>query len=86
MQGRRTEFFEGWPAGVALPGDYCKVPDGQHPGETGVWYAMAPNGHAGALVPSIHQVVEHEDATITVTPSIVMPAGWHGHLTRGVWT
>ena len=37
--------------------------------------------------PPVHdwEITEHEDATITVRPSIMNPTGWHGHLTRGVW-
>lgn len=31
------------------------------------------------------RIVEHEDGTITVTPSIMDPGGWHGFLERGVW-
>lgn len=30
-------------------------------------------------------VVEHEDGTISVTPSINVIDIWHGYLTRGVW-
>jgi hypothetical protein len=32
-------------------------------------------------------ITEHEDKTITVTPSIWFnsPTGWHGFLERGVW-
>lgn len=42
-----------------------------------------------------HEVVEHEDGTITVSPSILIeyPWGpkqvkitWHGFLKRGVWS
>jgi hypothetical protein len=35
-----------------------------------------------------HQVVEHEDGTITVSPSILTGRGerqWHGYLEHGVW-
>ncbi|MGE0456386.1 MAG: hypothetical protein AB7I13_00020 [Vicinamibacterales bacterium] len=35
-----------------------------------------------------HDVVEHEDGTITVSPSILIKAHdaeWHGYLERGVW-
>lgn len=55
-------------------GDY-----GRHP--NGTWYARPPGSHAGNL--SSHEVVEHEDGTITVSPSILM--AWHGYLERGVW-
>ena len=61
----------------------------------GLWYACSPNGHLANL--ALHNVVEHEDATITVEPSIgiVDPQHgepndplhflWHGFLERGVW-
>jgi hypothetical protein len=37
-----------------------------------------------------HTITEHEDGTITVTPSILVTAAWrnarvHGYLTRGEW-
>lgn len=37
-----------------------------------------------------HTVVEHEDGTITVSPSILVGQGttntpWHGFLERGIW-
>ncbi len=36
-----------------------------------------------------HAVTEHEDGTITVSPSILVTKGdgrrWHGYLERGVW-
>lgn len=85
MQGRRTTFAPGWPKGDALPGDYCRVPPDVDPRGENIWYAMAPNGHSGALLPNIHNVIEHEDGTISVSPSIVMPLGWHGFLERGIW-
>lgn len=77
MIGRRAE----WPtAGWLNPGEYAKGPDG-------AWYAMTPNGHLGAL--ALHDVVEHEDGTITVSPSILVKMNdqelWHGWLERGVW-
>ena len=64
-------------------------PDDPHPGDywrdedTGVWMAYCPKGGIGALAD--HQVTEHEDGTITVSPSILMPGQWHGYLERGVW-
>lgn len=64
-----------------------------HPGEygcnqDGIWYARVPI--AGVSVGNLkaHTVVEHEDGTITVSPSILVegPGGqWHGYLERGVW-
>lgn len=82
MIGRRVE----WPSGLLQPGEYAIGPDG-------AWYAETPNGHTANL--SAHSVTEHEDGTITVSPSILisLPAVpesprrelWHGYLERGVW-
>lgn len=101
--GRRVMPLEsGWLPPNLQPGDYGRVdvpkllaameakgyplsPD--HPWTH--WECCAPDGMGGRLDPSIHNVVEHEDGTITVTPSIDFskrkPGGWHGYLTRGVW-
>ncbi len=57
---------------------------------TGGWFARPPGCSMGDL--SGHEVVEHEDGTITVTPSILIQDDdgkgglkelWHGYLTRG---
>lgn len=79
------KFAPGFPKG-AQPGDYAKVPPGIDPRGDDYWYVLAPDGGAGALAPNVHQVTEHEDGAITVSPSIVMPNGWHGFLTQGQWT
>ena len=55
------------------------------------WFARPPGCHAGDL--SNHEVIEHEDKTITVSPSILITCTnecgerivWHGYLVRGVW-
>lgn len=49
------------------------------------WWIVDPNGRVGRL--TTHTVEEHEDGTITVTPSILdkTPGGYHGWLERGVW-
>ena len=61
-------------------GDY-----GQH--ERGLWLCRTPNGHSGNL--SHHTVLEHDNKTITVTPSILVTDDtgvlWHGYLKLGVW-
>lgn len=80
MIGRRVP----WPEGLLKPGEYAKH-------ESGVWYCMTPNGHYGNL--AAHEVVEHEDGTITVSPSILVSGVrdvrdvelWHGYLRNGVW-
>lgn len=37
---------------------------------------------------SKHNVIEHEDGTITVSPSILITGfdgQWHGYLEKGIW-
>lgn len=71
-------------------GEYGKNP------RDGAWYLRLPGLHMGSL--ERHQVVEHEDGTITVSPSIlhtdymkdkdsgeVTDVTVHGFLERGVW-
>lgn len=73
------------------PGSYGKTP-------RGTWECCTPNGRLGNL--ASHTVVEHDDGTVTVTPSILVHPtptvdeqgrpielpGWHGFLTRGEWS
>jgi hypothetical protein len=53
------------------------------------WFCTTPNGLFGNI--SLHTVTEHEDGTITVSPSILVTSrngrapSWHGFLERGVW-
>lgn len=52
----------------------------------GVWYARPFGQHTGSL--EKHSVVEHDDGTITVSPSILIRSHkgvWHGYLENGVW-
>jgi hypothetical protein len=87
MIGRRIEcpyaadggLIGEWPK----PGDYWFNP------RIG-WCAETPGSvDYGAANLSKHTVIEHEDGTITVSPSILVMAGhkeeWHGFLERGVW-
>lgn len=67
------------------PGDY-----GRWAKDSDNWYCCCPDGQLGNL--SKHSVVEHDDGTITVSPSILVtghrsstPTQWHGYLERGVW-
>lgn len=77
MQGKRLYDMDNF-----QPGDYGKIGD--------IWYGCTPNGHLGNL--KNHEVVEHEDGTITVSPSILVGYegadgndSWHGYLEHGVW-
>ena len=88
MQGRRVDAK---PDGTPLlqPGDYGKDVDG-------FWHCCPPQP-VGEWVEYFfgnlraHTVVEHEDRTITVSPSILITrrspevSTWHGFLERGVW-
>lgn len=65
------------------PGEYVKIIDGPMP-----WMANDPiGGGPFSIGLKNHAVEEHEDGTITVTPSLydTRPGGWHGLLRRGVW-
>lgn len=50
-----------------------------------VWSVCTPNGLFGNL--GKHEVIEHDDGTITVSPSILVRGDeeWHGFLENGVW-
>lgn len=83
--GRRVE--DGLPLHRYAPGDYgiSEIAIGEFG-----WWARPPDAPEGFFANlSRHEVVEHEDGTITVTPSILIRAGalgeWHGYLERGVW-
>lgn len=58
----------------------------------GEWYIIAPDGLIGAIgritkdKPAAHTVQIHDDGSITCSPSLVMPSGWHGWLIKGVFT
>lgn len=73
------------------PGEYLKIPykseEPRWPGKT-YWMCCTPNGLLGNLLN--HNIVENEDKTITVSPSILVKGGnqcptWHGYLEKGVW-
>ena len=75
-QGRRVRSYD-----EAQNGDYWKS-------SGGYWLAITPNGLFAAL--GKHLVVEHDDGSITVSPSILTKDGettaeYHGFLERGVW-
>lgn len=79
IKGRRIlDNAEFW-----MPGDYGR-------GDDGIWYARPPDPDQGLGNLSGHEVVEHPDGTITVSPSIAIDQGqdlpkWHGFLEAGYW-
>ena len=89
LQGRRLpDSIFGEPGGGwenwkdSQPGDYMIVRR-ELQGKDAL-YIRDPAGRVGAC--RDHAVTEHEDGTITVSPSIFdAPDGWHGWLERGVW-
>jgi hypothetical protein len=72
------------------PGAYGRVDVGgeQHRWQ---WWCVTPNGHLGNL--DAHDVTEHDDGTITASPSLLIEERrdgidhelWHGWLERGEW-
>jgi hypothetical protein len=86
MKGRRLQTVAEFYSDQRRPGDYCKVTRVIGLDQVDyVWYVCDPNGKVGRLAD--HTVTEHEDGTITVSPSILdpVPGGWHGFLERGEW-
>lgn len=77
------------------PGDYC-VREDERIGR--VAWVVTPNGNGPARLES-WDLTEHDDGTITLSPSILAHATgrlgddgervevpeWHGYLERGVW-
>jgi hypothetical protein len=80
MQGKRI-----------YPEDNLILNDGEYAFYRGIWYGKTPNGYLANL--KSHKVVENEDGTITVSPSILVSTNlngekqirWHGHLKEGFW-
>lgn len=85
MTTGETKRRKDWDGEALLEeGEYALNP------KDGAWYFAipgAPRGYAGCL--RSHTIEEHEDGTITVSPSVLLTAGdgqqWHGWLTRGIW-
>lgn len=72
---------------LPMPGEYGLAGDGH-------WYGAPPvplDEYDMPLVANLsaHQVIEHKDGTVTVSPSILVGEQgrrlWHGYLERGVW-
>jgi hypothetical protein len=92
MKGRRVmPDAEGWLPLHLEPGDYGRATHEDTAGSRlGWWQVCAPDGSQGSISPEKHTVIEHEDGTITVSPSLDWsqrtPGKWHGWLKQGVWT
>lgn len=92
-QGHRVmPNADGWlePAEINQPSRYGRATNERVIGKrTGWWEVTAPDGSVGSLDPGIHTITEHEDGTITVSPSLDFskrkPGGWHGYLRHGVF-
>lgn len=83
MLGRRRDLTEwSWTEEDRLQaGDYGTMPDGE-------WYGMTPEDTPKLAGLKNHTVIEHDDGTITVSPSILCrdnEGAWHGYLEKGVW-
>ncbi len=78
------------------PNDDLPVPGQYGRGSDGAWFGCPPHRLDSDGLPLVanlskHQVVEHDDGTITVSPSILITKPhkderWHGFLERGVWS
>lgn len=64
------------------------VKEGEYGKDDKGWCVHPPNSGAGYITGPLAdeqwEVTEHEDGTITASPSIDT-GSWHGHLIRGVW-
>ena len=83
---------DGWldPSDVHKPGRYGRATNARVINSRGNrWLVTAPDGLGCSLDPDVHSVTEHDDGTITVSPSVDLsrfrPGGWHGWLRRGVF-
>lgn len=78
MQGKRRDRPDN---SIPEAGEYGKASDGH-------WQCRPPET---SLIGNLnnHEVIEHEDGTITVSPSILIHSyigkKWHGYLERGIW-
>lgn len=88
LQGRRVENVQALYDGKA--GDYVIVTsdDPEAGPETRALWFRDPTDAVGRVVR--HAITEHDDGTVTVSPSILATSAdhghdWHGYLERGVW-
>lgn len=85
MQGTRLKDTDTGLGLVLKPGEYIKLSTLGN--SVVIWLCCSPNGLVGDI--SKHTIVENEDKTITVSPSILIRAydnkEWHGYLINGIW-
>jgi hypothetical protein len=79
IQGKRVDRPDD---SIFESGEYGK-------GSNGIWYCCPPDTELMGNL-SKHEVVEHENGTITVRPSILIRSPhkgteWHGFLENGIW-
>jgi len=79
-----------YPEAGDLPSDVsAKLPLGGYAymPEYRSWIMRSPNGDLGSNGGECHTITEHQDGSITVSPSLVFTTGkkWHGWLEAGVW-
>jgi hypothetical protein len=93
MNGRFLKDWDGnWTSMQA--GDYAWLDSGSNEARVSSGERLlaicCPDGSYCHLSSKVHTITEHEDGTITVSPSILRyplagDTGWHGYLERGVW-
>lgn len=81
FQGKRAYMINPVPGEVPQleQGEYAKDFDGH-------WWARLPVDRPPTVYSlDNHEVEEHEDGTITVSPSIECEPFFHGYLKKGTW-
>jgi hypothetical protein len=75
-----------WPSTFLGEGEWQLCgPDGRGGAVGRHWIETKPDGSKVEHLPQ-HTWDVHEDRSVTFSPSLVMPSGWHGFLLRGVWS
>lgn len=78
--GKRVDEVPGGLIVVLEPGEYGKDSQGN-------WQCRPPlSPPKNYVLDNRYEVVEHDDKTITVSPSIHHEGFFHGYLKQGVWT
>lgn len=84
MQGKRRDITD----------NPIELQSGEYGKHGNTWWGHLPIPHPNdEFLPLVHlsrhDITEHEDGTITVSPSILWQhhsgRTWHGYLERGVW-